>query len=182
LPDLIAFARHYGLKIGAVEDLVAYRDRTERYVERLHEHPFGDGVNAELRLVVYRNALDGREHAALVKGTIDRDRPTLTHVHRVDFLADILGRTGADELDAKLALRRLQDHDGPGALVLLRDLDSFIPSAGPNGQARASELHARGIGRQILADLGVGEFVLMHTPPPPSAAERPSLHVVGEQA
>src|SRR3954451_22595805 len=40
LPDLIAFAQLHGLKIGTIADLIAYRRRTERYVERVLEQPF----------------------------------------------------------------------------------------------------------------------------------------------
>src|SRR6185437_11319056 len=90
LPDLIAFAQLHGLKIGTIADLIAYRRRTERSVDRVLERPFDSTYGGRFRLIVYRNILDGTEHVALTKGKIDPDKPTLVRMHRVDMAADVL--------------------------------------------------------------------------------------------
>ena len=96
LPDLVGFAQLHGLKIGTIADLIAYRRRTERHVERVLETPFDSAYGGRFRLVIYRNILDRAEHVVLVKGKIDADKPTLVRMHQVDFAADMLGaRRGA---------------------------------------------------------------------------------------
>jgi 3,4-dihydroxy 2-butanone 4-phosphate synthase/GTP cyclohydrolase II len=91
LPDLVAFAQLHGLKIGTISDLIAYRRRTERFVERVIDQPFESAYGGAFRLAVYRNRLDGGEHAVLVKGDIRPGQPTLVRMHTVDFFADMLG-------------------------------------------------------------------------------------------
>ena len=95
LPDLVAFAQLHGLKIGAIADLIAYRRRTERQVERVLETPFDSSFGGRFRMVIYRNILDGTEHVVLTKGKIDPDKPTLVRMHRVDMAADMLGHVEA---------------------------------------------------------------------------------------
>src|ERR1700759_1521192 len=90
LPDLIAFAQLHGMKIGTIADLIAYRRRTERFVERVLERPFERAYGGDCRLFDYRNTLDGGEHAVLVKGKIHPDQPTLVRMHPVDLFADVL--------------------------------------------------------------------------------------------
>ena len=91
LPDLVAFAQLHGLKVGTIADLIAYRRRTERFIERVLEQPFESVHGGPFRLIVYRNTLDGTEHAVLSKGKIEPGKPTLVRMHQVDFAADILG-------------------------------------------------------------------------------------------
>jgi 3,4-dihydroxy 2-butanone 4-phosphate synthase/GTP cyclohydrolase II len=55
LPDLVAFAQLHGLKIGTIADLIAYRRRTERQVERVLETPFDSAYGGRFRMVIYRN-------------------------------------------------------------------------------------------------------------------------------
>ena len=95
LPDLVAFAQLHGLKIGTIADLIAYRRRTERSVERVLETPFDSVYGGGFRMMIYRNTIDGTEHVALVKGEIEPDKPTLVRMHRVDFAADMLGHVEA---------------------------------------------------------------------------------------
>src|SRR5271155_1386647 len=95
LPDLVSFAQLHGLKIGAIADLIAYRRRTERQVDRVLERPFDSAYGGHFRMYVYRHTIDGTEHVVLVKGRIDPDKPTLVRMHRVDMAADMLGHVEA---------------------------------------------------------------------------------------
>ena len=92
LPDLIVFAQTHGLKIGTIADLIAYRRRTERQVERVLETPIDSAFGGRFRMVIYRNILDRTEHLVLTRGRIEPDRPTLVRMHRLDLAADVLGR------------------------------------------------------------------------------------------
>src|ERR1700754_3809493 len=63
LPDLVAFAQLHGMKIGPIADLIAYRRRTERQVERVLETPFDSVYGGRFRMVIYRNVIDQNEDA-----------------------------------------------------------------------------------------------------------------------
>jgi len=168
LPELVAFAQFHGLKIGAIDDLIAYRTQYDRFVQKLHEGAFQTRVGSDFRLTVFRNRLDGVEHAALVKGEIKPDKPTLVRVHRVDFAADIMGGYGARADLIERALVEIEA-EGAGVLVLLRDL---VPDAisrrlkgEPAEREAEDELRVVGIGSQILRELGVGRMIVLANAP-----------------
>jgi 3,4-dihydroxy 2-butanone 4-phosphate synthase / GTP cyclohydrolase II len=69
LPDLVAFATQlHGLKVAKIADLIAYRLKHDRLVERDIATTFTSRFGGDFRLQVYVNVLDGIEHVALVKG------------------------------------------------------------------------------------------------------------------
>src|SRR5436189_2604548 len=121
LPELVAFAQLHGMKIGAIADLIAYRRRTERQVERVLETPFESIYGGPFRMIVFRNTIDRTEHLALAKGRIDADRPTLVRMHRVDMAADMLGHIEARRDYVPAALKAISEYDGAGVAVFIRD-------------------------------------------------------------
>jgi 3,4-dihydroxy 2-butanone 4-phosphate synthase / GTP cyclohydrolase II len=168
LPELVAFAQFHNLKIGAIDELIAYRRVNERLVERIAETPFEVRGGKGFRLVVFRNKLDGVEHTALMKGDIKADEPTLVRVHRIDFAADIMGGYGARAGLIQKALEEIEA-EGAGVLVLLRDL---VPDAisrrlsgEPAEREAEDELRVVGIGSQILRELGVGRMTVLANAP-----------------
>jgi len=184
LPDLVAFAQLHGLKIGTIADLIAYRRRTERQVERVLETPFDSTYGGHFRMVIYRHTIDGAEHLVLTKGKIEPDTPTLVRMHRVDFAADILGHTEARRDYVPAALRQLGEHDGPGAAVFLRDPNPSWLSERYGGiqpdDHRNNALRDYGVGAQILLDLGVREMILLASRPiRPAALDGYGLRIVG---
>jgi len=164
LPDLVAFAQLHGLKIGAIADLIAYRRRTERQVERVLETPFDSAYGGRFRMVIYRNILDGTEHVVLTKGKIDADKPTLVRMHRVDMAADMLGHK-EDRADyVPRALKAIAAYDGAGAAVFIRDSNPAWLSeryGQPDVSQTANVLRDYGVGAQILIDLGVRDMKLL---------------------
>ncbi|MDZ4053287.1 MAG: 3,4-dihydroxy-2-butanone-4-phosphate synthase [Phenylobacterium sp.] len=185
LPDLIDFARLHGLKIGTIADLIAYRRRTERQVERVLETPF-ESAHGAFRMVIYRNILDHTEHVVLTKGRIAAERPTLVRMHRVDFAADLLGAIGPRRDHVPQALKALAEHDGAGVAVFIRDSNpaGLSERYGQDGAAAAPAniLRDYGVGAQILLDLGVRDLVLLSnadTVLPGSAGY--GLKIVGRQ-
>jgi 3,4-dihydroxy 2-butanone 4-phosphate synthase/GTP cyclohydrolase II len=184
LPDLIAFAQLHGLKIGTIADLIAYRRRTERSVERVLETPFESVYGGQFRMVIYRNVIDGAEHVALVKGKVDPDVPTLVRMHQVDFAADMLGHVEARRDYVPSALRTIGAHDGAGVAVFIRDPNpnwlSERYGAPKSEQHRANAIRDYGVGAQILLDLGVREMVLLTSSAiKPAAMEGYGLRIVG---
>ena len=168
LPELVAFAQFHNLKIGAIDDLIAYRRANDRFLDVLHEGAFDTSVGTGFRLVVFRNRLDGVEHAALVKGEIKADQATLVRVHRTDFAADVLGGYGDRAGLVDRALAEIEA-EGAGVLVILRDL---VPNAisrrlagKPAELETDDELRVIGLGSQILRELGVGRMVVLGNTP-----------------
>ncbi len=164
LPDLVAFAQLHGLKIGTIADLIAYRRRTERQVERVLETPFDSAYGGRFRMVIYRNSIDQTEHVVLTKGKIDPEKPTLVRMHRVDMATDMLGAIEARREYVPRALRQLDAFDGAGVAVFIRDSNPhWLSERYGQPQADHSEnvLRDYGIGAQILLDLGVRDMLLL---------------------
>ena len=69
--DLFDFANKHKLKIGKIEDLIAYRLKKEKLI-RLKKQSNIDVKNQIYKIRIYENLLDGSEHFALIKGTIKK--------------------------------------------------------------------------------------------------------------
>ena len=184
MPDLVAFAQLHGLKIGTIADLIAYRRRTERYVERVMDTPFESVHGGPFRLMLYRNTIEGAEHVALVHGKIEAGKPTLVRMHQVDFAADLLGHVEARQNYVPQALKAISDHPGAGVTVFLRDpnLHGLAERLAGTEKPAAVDRSIRnyGVGAQILLDLGVRDMIVMSsTRPNPTALEGYGLRIVG---
>lgn len=174
LPDLTAFAQFHGLKIGSIEDLIAYRLKNDRIVKRVAQTPVTTSAG-DFNLVVYDTTVEPGEHLALVKGDISKGGPVLARVHAVNVLADVVGvdQHCEDGTAVEQAMRAIEA-EGRGVIVLIRDLRPKSVSewvsrrATPGAVADASKERRQveiGIGSQILADLGVKDMVLLTTSP-----------------
>jgi 3,4-dihydroxy 2-butanone 4-phosphate synthase / GTP cyclohydrolase II len=171
LPDLIAFAQLHGLKIGTIEDLISYRRRTEKLVERILEEPFDSRTGGEFRLIIYANTVAYAEHIALVKGDVSTPGPVLVRMHSVNILDDVLGdRASSRSRDLHASMEAI-GREGRGVVVLIREgyptflsdkLKARQEGIEPDG---GHELRDYGIGAQILRDLGVSEMVILSNNP-----------------
>jgi 3,4-dihydroxy 2-butanone 4-phosphate synthase/GTP cyclohydrolase II len=183
LPDLVAFAQTHGLKVGTIADLIAYRRRTERQVDRVLEQPFESVYGGPFRVMVYRNKIDGTEHVVLAKGKIEPDQPVLVRMHQVDFATDLLGHVEARQCYVPTALKAISDYPGAGVAVFLRDPNPLWLSerfSGVDKHAADRALRDYGVGAQILHDLGVRQMIaLSSTQPRPAALEGYGLSIVG---
>src|SRR5580658_974269 len=89
-PDLERFAKTHGLKIGTIADLIRYRLKNERSVERIYE----DSVETEygnFKLFCYEDHVNKTVHIGLVKGDLNSSLPPLVRVHINDTLRDVVG-------------------------------------------------------------------------------------------
>ena len=165
LPDLEVFAAAHGLKIGAITDLIHYRSRTERLIERVAERPLATPAGA-FRLVVYRDKLTDATHLALVRGPIAPDVETLVRVHEPLSVVDLLDSESESHAWSILEAQRAIAAAGRGVIVLLHRPESAqeLRQRAIAGEAPVTpkmDLRNYGIGAQILRDLNVGRMRLL---------------------
>jgi 3,4-dihydroxy 2-butanone 4-phosphate synthase/GTP cyclohydrolase II len=166
LPDLLPFAQEHGLKIGAIVDLIHYRNQNESLIARVGERVIATAFG-EFRLIAYREKISGAAHLALVKGDIRPENETLARVHEPVSVMDVL------EMDSPLhsygvnrALEKI-NAAGTGVLVLLHRPETaaeLLSHALPSNEVKPAQkwdVRNYGIGAQILKDVGVGRMRLM---------------------
>ncbi len=161
LPDLVAFARRHGMKIGTISDLIAYRLRHDNLVNEIDVRHVTSEFGGDWIMRTFRDEVDGVEHVALTKGDVASGGPVLVRVHVVSPLEDILGLVPGRAGNAGCAMREIA-REGRGAFVLLRETQKAVnPGEAPD------TLRQYGIGAQILHALGVREMELLTNSPAP---------------
>ena len=166
LPDLVGFAQYHGLKIGAIADLIAYRRRNDRIVERLMDHKFNSRYGGEFNWTIYHNTVEYAEHLAIVKGEINPDEPVLVRMHAFSIGTDALGSLDAPDAGVLQKSMEMIGEAGKGVIVLIRDtspnaLSERIKRVKSAPGSPVNELRDYGVGAQILADLGVRDIILL---------------------
>ncbi len=189
MDDLVSFARLHDLKMGTIRDLIAYRRKHDRMVEKKAEMRFTSCWGGEWRACTFFNKATGDETMTLVKGKIDPTSPTLVRMHTLSIFADIFGEEG----ERAALLNRSMDiiaREGSGVIVVInRPMQRLMSRAIEiKEQVRAGEeppieeLRDYGVGAQILAELGVHDMVLLtNTHHSLVALEGYGLSIVGER-
>jgi len=173
-PDLEAFARQHGLKIGTIADLIHYRIRHENTLERISEcaYPteFGD-----FRLYAYQDRNDDNVHLALVMGDVAGNEPVLVRVHARPLIDDLFFSKRSDcSMPVRDALKKIADAQR-GVLVIIRENENnkalvelihgyqMQDNGIKNTPSLSNDLDWRttGTGSRILADLGVRRLIVM---------------------
>lgn len=160
LPDLIPFAKTHGLRIATIADLIAYRRRAEKLVQKTLEKSFTSRFGGEFTMKVYTNILTRTEHVVFQKGTVSPDKPTLVRMHAVDLLSDLMLGNAPSSGYLQAALNTIGEH-GSGVLVLLREPKPDAISARESKEGLPPEIRDYGIGAQILLDLGIRDMTLL---------------------
>ena len=164
-PELIEFAAKHGLLIGTIADLIAYRRRHDKIVERSLESGFSSVYGGDWRMVIYTNRIDHAEHVALVKGDIEDGKPVLARVHALSLLDDLLGDKTDGKGEELHQAMRMVAAEGRGVVLLLREpLPSSLSDrlrARLESREQPGVLRDYGVGAQILLDLGVRDMILL---------------------
>ncbi|MDJ0895704.1 MAG: 3,4-dihydroxy-2-butanone-4-phosphate synthase [Alphaproteobacteria bacterium] len=164
--DLIAFAQRHGLKVGTIADLIAYRLRHDRIVERIVESTLQSEHGGEWRMLIYKNQVQYAEHIALLKGDISGEEPVLVRMHALNVLPDVLGDCAEGKADELHRAMDMIAERGRGIVVVIREpmptsLSDRVRRRQDQESAKSPELRDYGVGAQILLDLGVRQMVLL---------------------
>jgi 3,4-dihydroxy 2-butanone 4-phosphate synthase/GTP cyclohydrolase II len=121
--ELEAFAKRHNLKIGTIADLIRYRLRNERSIERISEQTVQTELG-EFRLYAYEDRVNNDVHLALARGRLDGPVVPLVRVHVAETLRDLLGVRGKSRAwTLRAAMSRIAQ-SGNGVVVILRDNES----------------------------------------------------------
>ena len=185
LDDLVKFAQFHGLKIGTIEDLVAYRMKKDHFVKHVASSDFTSQNGDDFKIHVYRNFLDGLEHVTLSKGTPKSGDESLVRVHKIDFAGDILYEESPRSGLIWDAMKQLAANDGHSVLVLIREgsIDTLLERLGAHKSfvdRKEQNVREYGVGAQILVDQGVQKMRLItNTMPKLIGLEAYDLELVG---
>jgi 3,4-dihydroxy 2-butanone 4-phosphate synthase/GTP cyclohydrolase II len=157
------FAVRHGLKLVSVADLIAYRQRKERLVERVAEFAIDTAIG-KARAVTYSVPWDAMHHMALVFGDIRDGAEVTVRLHLENVARDVFG---SDRVLDK-AMESIKAA-GRGVIVYLREGSVGVANpANPGGRENHREVIERdnewreiGLGAQILRDLGIESIQLL---------------------
>ena len=181
LEDVAAFAKRHGLRMTTIADLISYRRKVDRLVEKVEEVDLPTD-HGHFRLSMYRSRVTGLEHLALVKGAVGDGVPVLVRVHSECFTGDVLGSERCDCGPQLHTAMEMVEREGRGVVLYMRQEGRGI---GLEQKLHAYKLQERGLdtveanvrlgfppdlrdygeGAQMLVDLGIRRVRLITNNP-----------------
>ena len=159
--QVVAFAETHKFVIVSVADIITWRQRRERLVERVEEFTIATAAGPA-KAISYRTPFDPMQHLAIVVGDIRDGGGVLARFHRESVAEDVFGRSGS----LATAMARIAKA-GRGIVIYLREGATGVTQHSKSGigepEASSGEEERReiGLGAQILKDLGVTSIKLL---------------------